>query len=170
MISRATVFIALMALLGCAAQGVESAEQRARREFEALVAKQADDYIAAFESVKRGEPLKPACEPDFSVTRPDGTKVTCAEITAERQAKFQRIKKINFLEISVGEIELQGDEAIVYTTQRFSRVVPGTDGRDYTVLTDGTVHRERFVRTATGWKSDGFQEVKQGAVTTTPVE
>ncbi|HEY0156929.1 MAG TPA: penicillin-binding transpeptidase domain-containing protein [Thermoanaerobaculia bacterium] len=148
---------------------LETEQQRARRELEAHFAKQSADYIAAFERVKRGEQLQPDCAPDFVLTRPNGMKVTCAEITAERQAKFTRIRKIDFLEIGVGDIELQGDEAIVYTTQRFSRVVPGTDGRDYTVLTDGTVHRERFVRTESGWRSNGFDEVRQGTVTSTPI-
>jgi hypothetical protein len=162
-------------LIACATSAPASKptpEQRhqVRKEFEAIFAKQSADYVANFAAVKRGEKLQPDCAPDFTLKRPNGTVVTCAEITAERQAKFERIKAIHFLEIEIGNIEVSGDEAIVYTTQRFSRVVPGTDGRDYTVLTDGTVHKERWVRSGGTWTSKGFEEVSQGAVTSEPVE
>lgn len=136
-----------------------------RREFEAIFAKQVTDYKAQFEAVKRGEKLKPDCAPDFVLKRPNGTTVTCEQITAERQVKFERIKAINYLVIEIGNIELAGDEATVFTTQRFSRVLPGADGRDHTIVTDGTVHKEFWVRTANGWQSKGFEEFKQGTVT-----
>lgn len=136
-----------------------------RREFEAIFAKQVAEYRAQFEAVKRGEKLKPNCAPDFVVTRPDGSAVKCEQITADRQAKFERIKAINYLTIEIGNIELSGDEATVFTTQRFSRVVAGGDGKDHTVVTDGTVHKESWVRTADGWRSKGFEEFKQGVVT-----
>ena len=136
-----------------------------RSEFEAIFAKQAADYKAQFEAVKRGEKLKPACAPDFVLKRPDGTVVTCEQITAERQARFARIKAINYLVIEIGNIEVTGGEAVVFTTQRFSRVVPDENGRDRTIVTDGTVHKEFWKRTEKGWESKGFEEVKQGRVT-----
>lgn len=136
-----------------------------RREFEAIFARQVADYTAQFAAVKRGEKLKPACAPDFVLKRRDGTPVTCEQITAERQARFERIKKINFLVIEIGNIEIRGDEAVVFTTQRFSRVVPDENGIDRTIVTDGTVHKEFWVRTDKGWVSKGFEEFKQGTVT-----
>lgn len=136
-----------------------------RKEFEAIFAKQIADYKAQFESVRRGERLKPECAPDFVLKRPNGATLTCEQITAERQAKFQRIKAINYLKIEIGNIELDGNGAVVFTTQSFSRIVPGTDGRDYTITTDGTVHKEFWTKTDKGWQSRGFEEVKQGAVT-----
>ena len=136
-----------------------------RKEFEAIFAKQIADYKAQFEAVKRGEKLKPTCAPDFVLKRPNGTTVTCEQITAERQARFERIKTINFLKIEIGNIEITGDEAVVFTTQRFSRVVPDENGRDRTIVTDGTVHKEFWKRTEKGWESKGLEEFKQGAVT-----
>ena len=143
----------------------EAGRHAARKEFEAIFAGQIADYKAQFEAVKRGEKLKPACAPDFVLKRPDGATVTCQQITAERQAKFARIKAINYLLIEIGNIEVMGDEAVVFTTQRFSRVVPDESGRDRTIVTDGTVHKEFWKRTEKGWESKGFEEVKQGAVT-----
>ena len=136
-----------------------------RKEFETIFAKQIADYKTQFESVKRGEKLKPDCAPDFVLKRPNGATLTCQQITAERQAKFERIKVINHLKIEIGNIELNGDEATVFTTQNFSRVVPGSDGRDYTIITDGTIHKEFWIKTEKGWQSKGFEEVKQGVVT-----
>jgi hypothetical protein len=138
---------------------------RVRREFEAIFAKQVADYKAQFEAVKRGEKLKPTCAPDFVLKRPNGTIVTCEQITAERQARFERIKTINFLEIEIGNIEITGNGAVVFTTQRFSRVVPDENGRDRTIVTAGTVHKEFWVKTEKGWESKGFEEFKQGTVT-----
>lgn len=139
--------------------------QSVRREFEAIFAKQIADYKAQFEAVKRGEKLKPTCAPDFVLKRPNGTVVRCEQITAERQARFERIKAINYLVIEIGNIEITGDEAVVFTTQRFSRVVPDENGRDHTIVTDGTVHKEFWKRTGKGWESKGFEEFKQGTVT-----
>jgi hypothetical protein len=136
-----------------------------RKEFEAIFAKGIADYKAQFESVKRGEKLKPNCAPEFVLKRTDGTTMTCEQITAERQAKFERIRRINLLVIEIGNIEIAGNDAIVYTTQRFSRVVPDENGKEHTVFTDGTVHKEFWVRTERGWESRGFEEVKQGPVT-----
>ena len=147
------------------AKPAEAERHPLRREFEAIFAKQVADYKAQFEAVKRGEKLKPDCAPDFVWTRPNGATVTCEQITAERQTKFERIKVINYLVIETGNIELTGDQATVFTTQHFSRVVPGNDGKDHTIITDGTVHKEHWVRTAQGWQSKGFEETKQGTVT-----
>ena len=122
----------------------------ARKEFETIFAKQIADYKTQFESVKRGEKLKPDCAPDFVLKRPNGATLTCEQITAERQAKFERIKAINHLKMEIGNIELNGNEAIVFTTQSFSRIVPGSDGINYTVATDGTVHKEFWIRNENG--------------------
>jgi len=136
-----------------------------RREFEAIFAKKITEYKAQFESVKKGEKLKPECEPNLVLKNLKGEMLTCEQITAERQAKFERIKAINYLKIEIGNIELNGDEATVFTTQNFSRVVPGNDGKDHTIVTDGTVHKEFWIKTEKGWQSKGFEEVKQGVVT-----
>ncbi len=136
-----------------------------RQAFEAIFAKQIADYKTQFESVKRGEKLKPDCAPDFVLKRPNGAMLTCEQITAERQAKFERIKAINYLKIVIGNIELNDNEAIVFTTQNFSRIVPGSDGKDYTIVTDGTIHKEFWIKNDNGWQSKGFQEVRQGTVT-----
>jgi hypothetical protein len=141
-----------------------------RREFETIFAKKVSNYLAQFAAVKKGEKLKPECAPDFVMQRSDGTALTCAQITVDRQAKFERIKKINYLKIEIGNIELSGNDAVVFTTQRFSRIVPGTDGREYTIVTDGTIHKETWTKTDAGWKSKGFEEFKQGTVTTTPID
>ncbi len=94
-----------------------------RQEFEAIFAKQIADYKTQFESVKKGEKLKPDCVPNFVLKRPNGTTLACEQIMAERQAKFERIKAINHLKIEIGNIELTGNEATVFTTQSFSRII-----------------------------------------------
>jgi hypothetical protein len=135
-----------------------------RREFEAIYAKQIADYKTQFESVKKGEKLKPDCAADFVLTNRNGTILSCEQITAQRQAKFERIKAINYLKIEIGNIEVRGNEAIVFTTQSFSRTVVVSEGRNQTIVTEGTVHKEFWMKNETGWKSKGFEEIKQGKV------
>ena len=45
-----------------------------RQEFEAIFAKQITDYKAQFETVKRGEKLKPDCAPDFILRNLNGDR------------------------------------------------------------------------------------------------
>jgi hypothetical protein len=136
-----------------------------RREFKAIFARQIANYKAQFEAVKSGEKLKPDCGANFVLKNLNGSTITCEQITAERQAKFKRIKRINYLKIEIGNIEVNGNEAIVYTTQSFSRIIPDANDRDQTIVTDGTIHKEFWTKDGNGWKSNGFEEIKQGSIT-----
>jgi pimeloyl-ACP methyl ester carboxylesterase len=138
--------------------------QALRKKLEAGCAKVAEAY--------RKKDIKMFMEggdatPDFSLTLLDGKTLDGKTVTREQteaaiKQKMDRIKSVNYLRVEIGDITVTGNTAVVITTQHFSRVITGPDGKEHTVVTSGTVHRETWVKTATGWKCKHIQETKQG--------
>lgn len=131
--------------------------QALRKELEAGSAKVAEAY-----KKKDIKMFMEGGHPDFSLTLLNGKTVTREQGEAAVKRNMDRIKSVNYLKIEIGDITVTGNTAIVVTTQHFSRVIAGPDGKEHTVVTSGTVHRETWVKTATGWKCKHIQETKQG--------
>jgi ketosteroid isomerase-like protein len=100
--------------------------------------------------------------PDFTLKGLNGKVMTREQVEAAVKRLMDRIKSVNELRVEVGDITITGDTAVVVTTQHFSRVIAGPDGKDHTVVTSGTMHRETYVKTAAGWKIKQVEETKQG--------
>jgi membrane-associated protease RseP (regulator of RpoE activity) len=102
---------------------------------------------------------------DFSLTFLNGKTATREELQEGLKQRMDRIKSVNHLKIELGNITVTEDKAVVITTQNFSRVITGPDGKDHTVVTSGTTHRETYVKTPQGWKIKHVEEIKQGKET-----
>jgi pimeloyl-ACP methyl ester carboxylesterase len=131
--------------------------QALRKELEAGCAKVAEAF-----KKKDIKMFMEGGHPDFSLTFLNGKTATREQVEAAVKRNMDRIKSVNYLKVEIGDITVTGNTAVVVTTQHFSRVVAGPDGKEHTVLTSGTVHRETWVKTATGWKCKHIQETKQG--------
>ena len=91
--------------------------------------------------------------PDFTIVGPDGTRrVTMATLRAETLRDWGIIPATRDLRMRVDSLSALGDSAVVWTSQRWDRLMLERDGvtRDTVVTTQG--HRELWRRTAAGWR------------------
>jgi len=128
-----------------------------RRE---LVAKYAK-VVEAF----RNKDIKAFMEnktPDFTGKSLNGNVATRQQVEAGVMQRMGRIKKLNYLKIEIKNITVTGDVAEAITTQDFSRVVTDAQGQEYTVVSQGTTHRDTWMKTENGWMLKSVEELKQG--------
>lgn len=128
-----------------------------RKELEAKYAKVAEAY--------RNKDIKAFMEnktPDFTGKSLNGNVATREQVEAGVKQRMERIKRLNYLKIEIKNITVIGDVAVAITTQDFSRVVPDAQGQEHTVVSKGTTHRDRWVKTENGWMLKSVEELKQG--------
>ena len=128
-----------------------------RRELEAKYAKVVEAY--------RNKDIKAFMEdktPDFTGKSLNGSVATREQVEASVKQHMERIKKLNYLKIEIGNITVTGDVAVAITAQEFSRVVTDAQGQEHTVVSKGTTHRDTWVRTENGWKIKSVEELTQG--------
>jgi len=157
---RYGVALVLATIWICPAPARAQERHAVRKDLEAKYAKLAEAY--------KKKDIKMFMEdkaPDFSAKSLDGKVMTREQVEAAVKQRMDRIKAVNELKVEVGDITVTGDTALVATTQHFSRVVTGPDGKDHAVVTSGTTHRETWVKTAAGWKIKQVEETKQGKET-----
>lgn len=131
-----------------------------RKELEAKYEKVAEAY--------RNKDIKAFMEdktPDFTGTSLNGNVATREQVEAGVKQRMERIKKLNYLKIEVKNITVNEDTAIAITTQEFSRVVTDAEGKEHTVVSSGTTHRDTWVKTENGWKMKSVEELEQGTET-----
>jgi ketosteroid isomerase-like protein len=157
-----TLLVALASALALGAGAhparTQSRSQRhVRKELEAKYAKVAEAYrnkdIRAFMENKT---------PDFTGKSLGGQVATREQVEAGVRQRMGRIKRLNHLRIRINKLSVAGDVAVAVTTQEFSRVVTDPQGREHTVVTRGTTHRDTWVRTGEGWMLKSVEELKQG--------
>lgn len=100
--------------------------------------------------------------PDFTGKSLNGNVATREQVEAGVKQRMGRIKKLNYLKIDIGNITVTGDVAVAITTQDFSRVVTDAQGQEFTVTSQGTTHRDTWVKTEQGWMLKSVEELKQG--------
>lgn len=137
---------------------VQNQPQRVvRKELEVKYAKVVEAYkdrdIKAFMANKT---------PDFTGKSVNGGLATREQVEAGVKQRMERIKRLNYLKIKIKEFTVTGDEAVAITTQEFSRVVADAQGREHTVVSKGTTHRDTWVRTESGWMLRSVEELVQG--------
>jgi len=132
-------------------------EADARRDIQARI-------DASIEAMRRNdvEGQLANMTPDFTVKQIDGD-------VADRRGieEYFRNRATQGLEIgpetrvTVDRLELAGDEATVWTSQRFVRTRPGPGAARVRVETSVT-HKETWVRTPEGWRIRHVEEIDQG--------
>jgi hypothetical protein len=87
----------------------------------------------------------------------------------EGQQEIERVqrlmnmtKSIDYLSIDIEVDSVKDNEAIVFSRQKFSRVLKLPDGKERRRITSVT-HRETWEKHAAGWKLKGFTEQDQTA-------
>ena len=78
------------------------------------------------------------------------------------QRLMNMTKSIDYLSIDIEVDSVKGNEAIVFSRQKFSRLLKLPDGKERKRITSVT-HRETWEKNATGWKMKGFTEQDQTA-------
>jgi ketosteroid isomerase-like protein len=100
--------------------------------------------------------------PDYTVKGPSGNVFTRAEIQQLAQANMERIKKVNYLKITITDLKLNGNTAVVDSTQDFSRVVTAPNGSEHTLEMKNAKHREQWVKTTAGWQVKAMEVTNTG--------
>ena len=100
--------------------------------------------------------------PDFTGKSLNGNVATREQVEAGVKQRMERMKKLNHLKIEIKNITVIGGVAVAITTQDFSRVVTDAQGREHTVVSKGTTHRDTWVETENGWMLKSVEEIKQG--------
>lgn len=156
---RLSALILIVALGGGTAypraQGLD--EHAVRKELEAKYAKVVEAYknkdIKAFMENKT---------PDFTARSLNGRVATRQQVENGVKQRMERIIRLNYLKIEIKQLTITGDEAVAITTQEFSRVVADGQGQERTVVSAGTTHRDRWVKTANRWMLKSVEELAQG--------
>ncbi|HUQ33048.1 MAG TPA: alpha/beta fold hydrolase, partial [Pyrinomonadaceae bacterium] len=108
--------------------------------------------------------------PDWTGKLKDGDSVTRRDLEESFRQQHRTIISVsNETRINVDDIELHGNEAIVHTSQRFVRTVPGNGGKPEVVRSSVT-HREGWVKTERGWLNKYIEELEQGPTIVNGVE
>jgi acetyl esterase/lipase len=135
----------------------QSEEEEAKRAIQARI-------DASIEASKRRdlETRLAGLTPDWSGKLKDGDSVTRRDLEESFRQQHRTIISVSDeTRINVDDIELHGNEAIVHTSQRFVRTLPGNDGKPQEVRSSVT-HREVWVKTESGWLNKYIEELEQG--------
>jgi len=100
--------------------------------------------------------------PDFTGTALNGKVANREQVEAGVKQRMERIKTLNYLKIGIKNITITGNIAIAITTQEFSRVITDAQGKEHTVVSSGTTHRDTWMKTENGWKLKSVEELTQG--------
>jgi hypothetical protein len=112
---------------------------------------------------------------DFNVTKADGTKVTWDSLYESQKTRMAAVKHVDHLIVTIEVESANATDAVVLSTQDWSRVGPGADGKD-TRLRTSVTHREIWRKENGVWKMLRFteenpkREVIADATITDPVE
>jgi ketosteroid isomerase-like protein len=157
--SQLKVFALILAFGALVSSVIAQSQTRhtVRRELESKYAKVVEAY--------RNKDIKAFMEdktPDFTGKSFNGSIATREQVEAGVKQRMERIKKLNYLKIEIGNITVTGDVAVAITTQEFSRVVTDAQGQEHTVVSKGTTHRDTWVRIKDGWMMKSVEELTQG--------
>jgi ketosteroid isomerase-like protein len=100
---------------------------------------------------------------DFQTITPDGKVNTRAEMEAYTQQFLGRIDHFVSLDFQIGTIDVQGDLASAYVTQKTVRMQRFPDGTLHKVEARA-VQRETWKKTAEGWKMRRVDNVQDGGI------
>jgi len=98
--------------------------------------------------------------PDFAIAASDGDQGTRADLRSHTLRDWAIIPATHSLWMRIDSLPVMGgDTAVVYTMQRWDRLMLERDGltRDTVVTTQA--HRELWRRTAAGWRRARVQEL-----------
>ena len=96
---------------------------------------------------------------DFHTVTPDGTVNTRADMEARTKLFLERIDHFLSQDNRIGTIEVNGDLASAYVTQRTVRMQRFPDGTLHKVEA-GAVQRETWKKTADGWKLHRVDDIR----------
>jgi acetyl esterase/lipase len=145
--------------------GQSEEEEAAKRAIQARI-------DASIEASKRRdlETRLAGLAPDWTGKLKDGDSVTRRDLEESFRQQHRTIISVSDeTRINVDDIELHGSEAIIHTSQRFVRTVPGNDGKPEVVRSSVT-HREVWVKTEKGWLNKYIEELEQGPTFVNGVE
>ena len=100
---------------------------------------------------------------DFHTVTPDGRVNTRADMEARTRLFLDRIDHFISQDNRIGTIEVDGDLASAYITQRTVRMQRFPDGTLHKVEA-GAVQRETWKRTAAGWKLYRVDDIRNDGV------
>jgi len=116
---------------------------------------------ASIEADKRKEQIDIMTE-DFTVKLLGGQVLNRQQLERDKERDQSEIISISDeTSITIDDLVLDGDQATVYTSQRFVRTVLGRDGKPHEVITSIT-HRETWVNTSRGWLQRHIEELERG--------
>jgi ketosteroid isomerase-like protein len=128
-----------------------------RRELEAVFS----ERVNAVKN-KDAEAQIAQVSPDYSATQPNGQALNYEQIISYMRRGVEQIQSVIDLSITIENLTVNGNEAIVDARQKFSRTQKLRDGKIHDVET-GVLQRETWVKTAEGWKLksvDNLREIK----------
>jgi hypothetical protein len=94
---------------------------------------------------------------DFNVKKADGTTMTWEGLYEAQKQRMATIKHIDHLIVTIQVESVSPTDAVVLSTQDWSRVVPGPDGKDVRMIT-GITHREIWKNVGGEWRMEKFTE------------
>lgn len=100
---------------------------------------------------------------DFHTVTPDGKVNTRADMETYTKRLLDRIDHFISQEFQIGTIDVQGDFATAYVTQKTVRMQRLPDGTLHKVEA-GAVQRETWKRTTQGWKMYTVANIQDGYV------
>jgi hypothetical protein len=154
-----SALLLLAAAVGCATARTSSVPSAAqiRPEIEAAIA-----HVLRIAERGDADAYDAAVAPDFSVRTLNGTMIGRDSVLARARRRWAQGVSTAGLAIVVDSLRVEDARAaIVFTTQRFVRTLPGEGGRTHRVETS-VEHRERWVRRDGRWQVIHIAELRQG--------
>jgi hypothetical protein len=98
--------------------------------------------------------------PDYSARLPNGQTLNYEQITNYMRRGASQFVSVTDLSITIEDLIVRGNEAIVDARQRFARTQRLRDGKIHKVVT-GVLQREIWVRTAEGWRLRSVDNLRE---------
>ena len=156
---RIVPMLVALCALACSSQDSRS-ERSASENVEADRAAIGTDFQRRQEELRRAWELKDArlvfrdSTDQPALRTPDGQLMSRKELIADLQRRMNMVKSIDYMIEEIDSIDVRGDEAVVMSRQRFSRVIVLPDGNERRRISSVT-HRRRYGKTAEGWRPVG---------------
>jgi ketosteroid isomerase-like protein len=158
MISKSGVRLAILlasflAVSGCNAKR-DDPQRAARTEIEAVIARSLE--------ATRNQDIQAymALIPDDAVLRDgSGKMITRDQLRADVLRDWSVIPKTLSISMAIDSIEVNGDAATVYTSQRWERLMLQRDGKTTDTALTTQKHKETWRKTSRGWLAYDVEEL-----------
>ena len=103
-----------------------------------------------------------AADSMITIVAPDGSEntTTAVELADQQRIRWEAVLETIAVDFGLDSLQVDGNTAVVYVRQRWERVLDRPDGT--VVRLTRALHRERWIRRPSGWKTRFVEILSQG--------